>query len=74
MGYAIYGIMCILLGGVTGAFIGAKFARRRKEAPCPVDLSAVEQNAIGARLNAPRRVVINGTVWTVYGGQQWERQ
>ena len=70
MGYAVYGILCMTLGSVVGAFIGAKFARRRKETPCPVDLSAEEQNALGARLNVPRRIVINGYEWTVYGGRQ----
>ena len=69
MGYAIYGILCLMLGGVVGAFIGAKFARRRKETPKPIDLSAEEQNAIGARLNAPRRIVRCGYEWTVYGGR-----
>ena len=70
MGYAVYGILCMALGGVVGAFIGAKFARRRKETPRPIDLSAEEQDTLGTRLNAPRRIVINGYEWTVYGGLQ----
>ena len=70
MGYAVYGILCMALGGVVGAFIGAKFAHIRKETPCPIDLSAEEQNTLGTRLNAPRRIVINGYEWTVYGGLQ----
>ena len=64
-----YGLVCAALGGVIGAILGAKFARRQKEAPIPIDLSYDAINPINGRNNAPKTETICGYTWTVYGGQ-----
>ena len=48
LGIGILCILCVLLGGVAGAFIGAKTSRRRDIAPAPVDLGYDPDNPMNA--------------------------
>lgn len=64
----VYGLTCLALGGVIGAFIGARFACRRDVAPKPVYLPAYAQNRINEQNIADKKVTICGAEWTVYGG------
>ena len=71
MSIIVYGLVCAALGGVIGAILGAKFARRRKEAPIPIDLLLYDaSNPINGRNNVPKTETICGYTWTVYGGQR----
>lgn len=63
---AVYGILCMMLGGITGAFIGAKFDRRRDVAPTPVDLSYDTQNRVNGAYNAK-----HGECVMICGKEMW---
>jgi hypothetical protein len=62
----LYGLLCLALGIAIGAFIGAKFARRRDVAPAPVDLSGVDYTGLKTPENGVyRHVTICGADWEV---------
>lgn len=61
----IYGILCLMVGIIAGARIGAKFARRRDAAPRPIDLSPAPAETIAGGLNGQQRktVTVCGYEW-----------
>ena len=64
--YALY----FLSGIALGAFLAHLKAARRAQAPCPVNYEGSNVSGLGGRLNEPRKVVMCGAEWTVYGGRQ----
>ena len=70
MTLAIYGILCLTLGGVIGVVIGRNSARRRDKAPTPYNLSGEQEGRVMGHINGSRKVTICGAEWTVYGGRQ----
>lgn len=63
LGIGILCVLCVLLGGVSGAFLGAKFARRRDSAPTPIDLSYDATNPVNGGVRREKTVVSGGAVW-----------
>ena len=62
----LYGLLCMALGIVIGAFFGAKFARRRDKAPTPIDLSGGGNTGLKTPENGVyRHVTICGADWEV---------
>lgn len=65
MTIAAIGFACTLVGIVIGAFIGAKFARRRDAAPQPINLYPTGDDTLKTQINGHygKTVIMCGREW-----------